>query len=387
MLKNLLNLKQSKKTENDKMEKILDGYVDIKIYDCKDKDNKKLIYHDTGDNTVTIWMKQVILKLLAGINTSSKGENLLDVTHNSETNGDGSTISSTGDTGKFFINYGEDNNKTLGGKEIYSLLPTKVLLGTGKEYTDWNSLKSENFEKNPKWYQEMVNIFGEGESNNFNSEQYGNDYSATITEQGHYSLTSTSIPDGYTKAVTVEDPDGNKLNTMPSDMSRRIGVVGAIKTPANGDEITNTELSSVFLNSNISDSGRLLQPKYRGVGKPCFLYFERYNNDGTFNEIENPTNNVSLSKESGADIFNNKLTFKIILPAQSSTSEYYPYNGYTLKQIGLFNDAYLSENDSEITGKISKSLMPHGTLLAVKDLAPFTKTSTSEVSLTWTLTI
>lgn len=384
MLKDFLK-KSTTKKEADKVGSVLDGYVDIKIYDCKDKDNKKLVYHDTGDNTVTIWMKHVILQLLAGYSSFGKGENLY-----SRDKSSGSCLSFSEEQGQLFFDEGK--KYTIGNENVFSLLPTKVLLGTGKEYTNWASLTSENKEKNAKWYQNMLAIYGndggafaEGLANK------SNDYSASISTQGNYSLTSTFIPDGVIKSISVEDPDGNKLNTMPSDLSRRIGVVGAIKTPHNGEKITSNDLDNNFLNQAVSDSGRLLQPKFRGIGKPCFLYFKR-KTDGTdkINSIYDSTNSVYVNRESLSDVVCNKITFTVILPAQTTNSEYYPYNGYTLKQIGLFNDAVMSDSDDSresLISRIGNNLMPHGTLLAVKDIAPFTKTSTSEVKLTWTLTI
>lgn len=400
MLKDFLK-KNTTKKEADKVGSVLDGYVDIKIYDCKNKDNKKLVYHDTGDNTVTIWMKHVILQLLAGKSSFSKGKNLYS-NENGSTGSGGSCLSSSENEGQLFSGGKE---YTIGDINNFSLLPTKVLLGTGKEYTNWISLKNENEEKNAKWYQNMLAIYGDdGKAFTDEVDSECNNYSASISTQGHYSLTSTSIPGGVANSISVEDPDGNKLNTMPSDLSRRIGVVGAIKTPhsKNSETITLSDLESNFLNQAVSDSGRLLQPKHRGVGEPCFLYFKR-NKDETdasgnktikkdeINSIYDSTSSVYVNRESLSDVVCNKITFTVILPAQTTNSEYYPYNGYTLKQIGLFNDAIMSDSDSpsseSLISKIGKNLMPHGTLLAVKDIAPFTKTSTSEVRLTWTLTI
>lgn len=394
MLKDFLK-KSTTKKETDKVGSVLDGYVDIKIYDCKDKDNKKLVYHDTGDNTVTIWMKHVILQLLAGKSSFGVGENL----YSSPNSGNeinkiesyGSCLSSSEKEGQLFSG-GEEY--TIGSDSSFSLLPTKVLLGTGKEYTNWASLKNENEDKNAKWYQNMLAIYGDsGSAFTEGLDRYGNSYSASISTQGHYSLTSTDVS-GVINSISVEDPDGNKLNTMPSDLSRRIGVVGAIKTPHSENKITLDDLESKFLNQAVSDSGRLLQPKFRGIGKPCFLYFKRNKGrtDKTINSIHDSTSSVYVNRESLSDVVCNKITFTVILPAQTTNSEYYPYNGYTLKQIGLFNDAIMSDSDNanseeSIISKIGKNLMPHGTLLAVKDIAPFTKTSTSEVKLTWTLTI
>ena len=71
------------------------------------------------------------------------------------------------------------------------------------------------------------------------------------------------------------------------------------------------------------------------------------------------------------------------MPAQKTNeSYYYPYNGVLLKQIGLYNDAFVNLGERNLA-----ELMPHGTLLAVKNILPFTKFASSEISISWTLTV
>ena len=63
----------------------------------------------------------------------------------------------------------------------------------------------------------------------------------------------------------------------------------------------------------------------------------------------------------------------------------YQYNGYTLKQIGLFNDALMCSKEG-VESDLSKK-MPCGTMLAIKNIATFTKTADEELIFTWTLTV
>ena len=76
------------------------------------------------------------------------------------------------------------------------------------------------------------------------------------------------------------------------------------------------------------------------------------------------------------------------MPSQSSGSssigKYYPFNGYTFKQIGLFNDALFNTDE---TGSTDKDTMPCGTMLAIKNIQKFSKTADESVEFTWTLTI
>ena len=80
------------------------------------------------------------------------------------------------------------------------------------------------------------------------------------------------------------------------------------------------------------------------------------------------------------------------MPAQNATNDaigkYYPYNGYTLKQMGLYNDAYLDPSmGNDNPDSYAYSNMCCGMLLALKNITSFTKTDDNEMTITWTLTI
>lgn len=441
MLKDLF-LKKSNSKADTLADTLADGYVDIKAYRYNDKGEKTLVYHDTGDNTVTNWMRQVIVQLLAGVPMSSNGygynntgaaiknENsaqsnvnyttYLKENHGDNTNLDGCLISNadyqylhspdainTNNNVKIVIS-DEGKKKEATDLHLYPLFPTKVLLGTGKEYVSWEFLKQENEENNATWYTEMVENYGSGEGEEAASEQVNkliegeeiccNTYSATIGAQDVYSGSGSLVP-----TITVNDPDSTVLEEVPANLANRYGVVGAVKTIylPNGDETDGGKLieklndSQTYvndvLNPTVSDSGKLIKTRYRGVGRPCFIYFNRTFEVSSSQKLDwsKQTSGVYVSKENKSSVpYLNRITFRVIMPAQKATGQaaaYYPYNGYTLKQVGLFNDALISSQEGVQSTLSAK--MPCGTLLAIKNIASFTKTADEEVNFTWTLTI
>ena len=408
MLKDLFN--RNKNPAEKILKSIADGYVDIKIYEYnKDKTEKKMVYHDTGDNTVTDWMRQAIIQLLAGYPFTKAGRTdpepdkglsglvTKPVTgnHGADKNTDGYVFGVDGAKYKESLRDANMLSCIHGEKHVYSIYPTKVLLGTGKEYSSWEQLKSENEIANSEWYSEKVEWYSNGATESEASTNFDdfvsckiNSYSATVGTQNNYSGTGNIIP-----CITVNNPESEINNSTPIEMSKRYGVVGAIKTAYLPDKTikfsssSNTEVSpEEILNPIVSDSGKLIKPIYRGIGYPCFIYFKRNykSTSDSYDWGDRSSAGVSLSKDSSGKYLN-KITFRIVMPAQED-DEYYPYNGWTLRQIGLFNDSYLILNDE--TDSYSPSTnMPCGMMLAVKNIQSFTKTCNQEVNFTWTLTI
>ena len=424
MLKDLLKIKKN----NEKiLDSVADGYVDIKIYEYnKEKTDKKLVYHDTGDNTVTDWMRQTIVRLLSGYPLSKQGcsehtytniQNSVDevtlknittwdsANHQPEQNRDGCTFGTTGAKYKYKDTISENNDLLAytfdEDKKTwkYPVYPTKVLLGTGIEYQNWEDLRNELTDER---YYDLVEQYGLGEGEEKAKEVFNklcnsnlNLYSATINKQGVYSGKGKPV-----KTITINTSDDNTSSDTfesetPADMSKMYGVRGAVKTiylPGlnfkdpikEGSDVS--DQSSSFLNPVISNSGKLLKTQYRGAGLPCFIYFNRGNPGSSENTLDwgKQAAKVALSKDSGDNCLN-KITFTTVMPSQD-TGEYYPYNGYTLRQIGLFNDSLLEITDGVLNTELSNN-MPFGTLLAIKNIASFTKNADQEVVFTWTLTI
>ena len=423
MLKDLFN-KKNKDLKETIAKSLMDGYVDIKAYKHDKDGNKTMVYHDTGDNTITDWMRHAIMLMLSGYSLSFNGNNVIDgnesakdkeqiskpnpdyhsSSENKGYNKDGYCLN-----GEQYLWDGENKNSKIGypimgnsdfyadGQEQYSLFPTKVLLGTGCEYTDWQSLKDANEEENATWYTNMINTYGDGDvivaEKAFNSmlglENDGdicqsNQYSGTIGLQGLYSGSGSLV-----RAITVNDPDNTTNVSSSAEMSKRYGVVGAIKTIYCPD---NASDCSDYLEETISDSGRLIKGKYRGAGRPCFIYFNR-SSQTTQSKLDwdEVTSDISVQRDSSSNYLN-RITFRVVIPAQSSgtgaVGEYNPFNGYTFKQIGLFNDALINTvSDANNPKTKQASNMPCGMMLAVKNIQNFTKTADESIEFTWTLTI
>src|SRR5574344_659493 len=437
MIKDILNKITEGKDKKNIIDKItnsiMDGYVDIKAYNEKDG-KKELIYHDTGDNTVTDWMRHAIMVMLTGAVFSKNGDgakglsldtnfsdsysSLLNENQYSapDTNSSENKIAHTAGTstltgtnqdgyllnGKQYFWKTEDYTDHYSaassklGSNYYALFPTKVFLGTGKEYDSWATLQSENESENQPWYANMLNEYG----GTVSEAQAAFDANISISSNGTVKQKNCNVLSGsisnnvyssdaasISRMRTVNDPSTDtSARTNTSTMSKDFNVVGAIKTC-----YFNSTSDSSKLMSSISSEGRLLKPTYRGIGRPCFIYF----NTSTTNENWRDTSaEVILSNDSSLNYLN-KITFSITMPSQSAVNDaigaYYPYNGYTLRQIGLYNDARLSKVVSAVgTDEASAkpyNNMPCGTLLAVKNIAAFTKIADTSVTLTWTLTI
>lgn len=114
------------KNNVDKIKSTLaDGYVDIKAYRYDENKNKKLVYHDTGDNVVTDWIKQSIMYFLAGEIFSDEGPENIDTSAFNIANGQSG--SSTYDN----INKSYYDRKNNVGTFKYPLYPTKISIGVG----------------------------------------------------------------------------------------------------------------------------------------------------------------------------------------------------------------------------------------------------------------
>lgn len=365
--------------KKNKIVSLADGYVDIKAYN----ENKELIYHDCGDNTVTDWMRQVIIQLLTGTQTYTQGvsykkSNVSEtnesktINHGDGINGNGALISGMDEKASYFNPDAEE--VYVGDENNYALYPTKVLFGTGQEFPNWKSLM-EYYEDNNDFKNELKAIYDENGKDFNPNASINSAYSSTIGSYGNYTYSGGGE---LLKTITINDPNAIVQGDTPKVMARKLGVTGAVKTPylpaSNGD--SNAEK---YLMQGTDIEGKLLQQKYRGIGEPCFIYFDKGKNYDCFYG----GSSIYVNGENNNEV--NKITFHIEMPSQSG-SEYYPYNGYTLRQVGLFNDSFLRDGNGDVNGTFKK-LMPYGTMLAIKSISPFVKSSSVSMDITWTLTI
>ena len=413
MLKDLFNKFKPKQEKDPINLNIFDGFVDIKGYKVIDG-KKKLVYHDCGDNVVTDWMRHAIMVMLTGSVFSSNGNSTVTDPRASSSRTTAVAFSMPGQTNQYHSAKSESSSgKNLDGyilngsqyffnassitdkyskssmaDNIYALFPTKVLFGTGKEYSSWQVLQSENEVANATWYTEMLNSFGGDLTTAKNNFDTNIDLSCNIFS-GSISKNIYTGNGAITKARTVNDPDSSSnIITTTSTMNKNYGVVGAIKT------VYFEEADNDLLQTTLTQEGKLLKPINRGIGRPCFIYFNTPQRDNKVYEgwDQPEAAEVSLSKDASANYLN-KITFNITMPSQDATSNsigaYYPYNGYTLKQMGLYNDAHLTTttNASNDLTSYPYNNMQCGMLLAIKNITAFQKNADTEIRLQWTLTI
>lgn len=387
MLKDIFEKHLKNKNITDKLfSSLMDGYVDIKAY-RETENGKQLVYHDTGDNVITDWMRQALMLMLVGKSVVTDSESLIVGDKKTKPSGNDATQNGNG----YILNENQylwvptGLNKPVEGYAIY---PTKVLFGTGKEYASWEELKEDN-NSNDSFLNNIISIYSDGEGSedvakaNFDSliKNDKNFYSATVGNQGFY--TDSEIDQELVKTITVNDPNTSSGVQTSVDMHKQFGVVGAVKTLYLAEnEVMPADMISDTLDEN---NNRLIKGSKRGAGYPCFIYFNREITDNDWSQAN--AAEIFLTRDNNSKILN-RITFKITMPAQTASNgnlgTYYPYNGYTLKQIGLFNDAFMLISNSNT---IFKDKMPSGTMLAVKNIEAFTKTAEETIVLTWTLTI
>src|SRR5574344_1705026 len=159
MLKDIFNniIKKDKKDIKDKLlsNSIMDGLVDIKAY-RNINGEKKIVYHDTGDNVVTNWMRHVLMVMLTSSAFSKNGASVVSsaittsagsvansaafsapgtatddtIYHTDSKNLDGYVLNDN----DYFWNSSElmeHYSKSTLSSNLYGYFPTKILFGTG----------------------------------------------------------------------------------------------------------------------------------------------------------------------------------------------------------------------------------------------------------------
>jgi len=367
ILENIRKIKEQQKNELIPFE----IHGELNVYAWRDG---KLFYHDGGDNTITVWAKHAMMHLLTGdvfTNLGTAGKNMPDFSSNSvhsmndKKNIDGYILSQAqywwqGSDWEGQWSYCNDAY----GNKTYATFPTKMLFGTGKEYANWNHVVNVATQEEQDYLATIWTNQSDFNNNISDSENY---YSGTVSAGGGYQKYG-DFP--LIKTRTVNDYLSAKIDGSPDQTE--YGVDGAIK---------NGKLT--FLNSDLLVSGSTdtLKTTYRGIGRPAFLYSRR---NTTWNES---TAEVFLSSEGLG--YENKITYTVTMPEQSVATNtdgwFYPYNGYTLKEVGLFSDSLLSIGGLSTPGVYAYDNMPGGIMIAKRYIAPLRKEANVAISAQWTL--
>lgn len=379
-----------------------------------DKDGK-VYHHEKDSNIVTNYAKHASIHLMSGEVFSTHGNRDIDgVTaysrrssssgdHTMSTNNDGTMISNEQFLGDN-INYdndltGDRYNWSLHNESVYpaspslgdenpssynfnyALFPTKILFGTGIEYSSWQEVINDG--KNGGGQD------GYGNPSNGGWDQTSFDkflIDAPIEKNNYYSANFNGV-DGLTKCRTVNDVYAGALSDTNNPMTpENFAVKGAVK-----DATFNGSNESIVLQT--IDGKLFAKESYRGIGKPAFIYAKR---NLRFMEANSEVR-VELGAKVGTEHLESKITYTVIMPKQE-TGQFYPYNGYTVKVAGLFADAAMllkntipldsSQNDDAATSNrefYDYVKMPTGILWATRNISPITKSHDTSIVAQWTI--
>lgn len=376
-----INIIPRRAKRNLKKEIKKNGFADIRgKLEITAYKNGKPFHYEVGDNVVTIWAKHATMHLLTGETFTTHGEQRsFDPDFHIEgsdagegVNKDGTLISGqqyfsdnsdpdfTLDTrwSKSTINPDTNSGDAGGNSEDvkYPFFPTKMLFGTGFEWNSWSDIP-EDYQSSYADDEWTESIFNENIDNN------GNDYS-NIFQSG-----------SLIQARSMNDIFSGSLST-PTITDEDFAVTGAIKDGLYEDSDSERD-SKIF-----EDGGNeFLEKEWAGVGRPSFIYARR---ESRFFQEQSE---VALSSDSDLE---NKITFTVVMPEQTGTNAgiFYPYNGYTLKEAGLFCDARLllentvpsSGDEADLYNKLN-----YGIMYAKRYISPIQKSHDVSISSRWTL--
>lgn len=385
------------------------GFVEIEgqleVFATK---NGKVIHYDKGDNQVTIWAKHATMHLLTGEAFSTHGEQRL---FDSGFNGDG--------TAHTAIDIGEGTNKDgtlLSGQQYFSnnstpdfdidsrwikstitpqqaigdasgdpdssifpFFPSKMLFGTGFEWKQWNYDAGNPDAGIPDQYRTIYTNEGWDQSTfETNIPDPSNDYSNYWTGAGGTLDQTRTMNDIFSGPLEEEITDQD------------FGVKGAIKNGGYSDSNLYRGVADATPTQTPRTEERggneFLVRSWAGVGNPCFIYPTR--------ELRFFQTGSEIALAYDDDNIENKITFQVVMPEQTGAEAgiFYPYNGYTLKQAGLFADARLLLNNTDPESNAAEAFerdvfrkMPYGLMYAKRNISPILKSHDVSVTSRWSL--
>jgi hypothetical protein len=370
IIKNLRRDKESFLSEFKKKDRI-DMYGEVEVFGFE---NGKQFHYDFGENTITVWAKHATMHLLTGESFSSYGasRSTSGSDHNDSShpyiNNDGTLVSGR----QYFAaptfpgtnGWWSRPNSGDSLTHLYPYFPTKMLFGTGFEWNDWDDISST--------YKTEYISDGWAES----------DFDANISDVANvYSSLYDSSGDSLYPAKSMNDIYSDALSSTIGDTS--FAVKGAIK-----DCLYNSE-SGDSTNLELVGGNYFPKKSFAGIGRPAFIYTRRSS------RFYQTGAEIALNWDSNVE---NKITYTATMPEQTGTNAgiFYPYNGYILKEAGLFCDAKFflnntvpaSDSASDDSGNRefdNYSSMPYGMMVAKKYISPITKSHSVSISVRWTI--
>lgn len=316
-----------------------------------------------------------------------------------------SYVSSDGNTNRL----SQVNPIDIGGSSLKFNFPTKMLFGTGLESTadsdanlqtlyntDMGSASSSIVTLN------AINILN-GYSN---QNSLASDFFKYCSVDGADSSVSTGkvlsnwYSGGPSRCRTLQPASTAPMSTLPT--ANNTSIKGAIKDCFISNALDPTEVN--FYNPTT----KMAKAPYRGYGNPCFIYATR--NTQSFYTVSTLEENTDVYYQMNDALvsvpYETEVTYTVVMPAQpvasNSITTFYPYNGWVLRQAGLFCDsrykirsvsdtetvygenALLSKaNSGSEDGSIYRDSVG-GMMLFTRNLSsPILKTADDEVTFIW----
>jgi hypothetical protein len=340
----------------------------------------KVVYYDKGDNTITVWAKHSTMHVLTGESFSSYGSSRLtgatDHVDLGDTykNSDGTLVSGR----QYFAAPtfpGTDGwwSRPASGDSLthlYPFFPTKMLFGTGIEFRSWATGYSDIGDSSYLEY--FANSGWDSSTFDTNISNSSNVYSA------YYDVGTGAL----LKTRTMNDITGDAIST-PALTETSFAVKGAIKNALYENNVGDSEKIELV------DGDYFAKKQYAGIGKPAFIYARRSS------RFYQTGSEISLNWDSNVE---NKITYTVTLPEQTGVNAgtFYPYNGYLLKEVGLFADARFvlkNTNPANVAASDNADLdefdnytkMPYGLMFSKRRIAPVTKSHSVTITGRWTI--
>ena len=334
--------------------------------------------------------------------------------HNASLNADGQLVSGM----QFFYDGGQVINQNrvsilsqvnpYEGDVLYSFnYPTKMLFGTGIEA--YNELSFNEAYADVILSGSNITLPTAARINGYSSNE-----ASQLTINGFFQNLNTT---NYMQNVGLS-PNVILTNWYSANPFRCRTLQPATTEPlSESPESSDTAIKGAIKNcyiTNANDSSKynpatkMAYPEFRGYGYPAFIYATRKTTD-FYKTTDNESTYYQKNDVFDSEPYETELTYTVVMPAQPVNSNdvttFYPYNGWILKQAGLFCDsrymlrsrnndpdlgeaAFISKvNSGDITSSENAKAYRDsigGQMLFTRNLSsPIMKTADTEVAFVW----
>jgi hypothetical protein len=262
-----------------------------------------------------------------------------------------------------------------------------MLFGTGFEFQSWGELEQFDIDNQTNFIEVLLSQGWNQTEFNSNVADGANDYSSNWSGPGADSL----IP-----MRTINDISADPIAESLSD--KEFGIKGAVKNGLYTNSSIQRTISGATganIRTRTIDGREFLIRPFSGVGRPAFIYSNRdvrYFQSGSEVALSADLTPDFTQPEGQINDIYNRITFQVVMPEQTGDNVgiFYPYNGYTLKEAGLFCDARLFLNNTvpgvgQTRERDLYTVMPYGIMYAKRYISPILKTHDVSITSRWTL--